>query len=417
MRSTGWAAASALAACVVAILAAQSQAQTYQVLYVFKGAPDGSGPAAGVIQDAQGNLYGTTFSGGNSNCGADASGCGTVFKLSATGLETVLYRFTGGPDGSNPLAGVIPDAEGNLYGTTYWGGDTSSCSPYGCGVVFKLDSSGIETVLYSFKGGADGSFPQAGLIQDAQGNLYGTTTYGGDLSCVASDGLGCGVVFMLSLTGYETVLHTFAGGVDGALPYAGVIQDAQGNLYGTTAYGGNGSCGIVFKLTNTTETLLHTFGCSRNGGNPEAGVIRDAAGNLYGTAYTGGTNCDLPIYGCGVVFKLGVEGKETAFSPFSANGGRNPYAGVIEDAAGNFYGTTYAGGYQGQGTVFTMNSTGKGNQLHWFCKDWPQCTDGADPQAGVIQDAQGNLFGTTTAGGEPSCDQGAGCGVVFKLTP
>src|SRR5579863_3904463 len=137
MRLTGW-----MAACAVAILAAQSQAQTYQVLYAFKGAPDGSAPAAGVIQDAQGNLDGTTFSGGNSNCGADASGCGTVFRLSATGQETVLYRFTGRADGSNPQGGVIQDAQGNIYGTTYWGGDTSSCIPYGCGVVFKLDTTG-----------------------------------------------------------------------------------------------------------------------------------------------------------------------------------------------------------------------------------------------------------------------------------
>ncbi|MGA7381545.1 MAG: choice-of-anchor tandem repeat GloVer-containing protein, partial [Terriglobales bacterium] len=404
MRSTGWMAASALAACVVAILAAESQAQTYQVLYAFKGAPDGSGPAAGVIQDSQGNLYGTTAMGGNS-CGANTNGCGTVFKLSTTGNETVLYSFTGGADGGAPSAGLIQDAQGNLYGTTYWGGDISNCSPYGCGVVFKLDPTGNETVLYSFKGSADGEGPQAGLIQDAQGNLYGTTTYGGDPSCVASDGLGCGVVFMLSATGEETVLHTFAGGVDGALPYAGVIQAAQGNLYGTTAYGGAGSCGIVFKLNDTgTETILHTFGCSRNGASPEAGVIQDAAGNLYGTTHWGGYNCHLAQDGCGVVFKLSAEGKETAFSPFSANGGRNPHAGLIEDSSGNFYGTTYAGAYQGQGTVFEMSSTGKRNQLYWFCKDWPQCTDGVDPQAGLIQDAQGNLYGTTTSGGDPSCE-------------
>jgi uncharacterized repeat protein (TIGR03803 family) len=412
MRLTGWMAACALTACLVAILGAQLQAQTYQVLYAFKGAPDGSGPAGGVIQDAQGNLYGTTASGGDGSSCNQSAGCGTVFKLSTTGNESVLYSFTGGADGSFPQAGLIQDSQGNLYGTTYWGGDTSLCDLSGCGTVFKVDTTGKETVLYAFKGGADGEGPQAGLIQDAQGNLYGTTTYGGDLSCVASDGLGCGVVFMLSAAGEETVLHTFAGGADGARPYAGVIQDAQGNLYGTTAYGGAGSCGIVFKLTNTgAETILHTFGCSRNGANPEAGVIQDAAGNLYGTTYWGGYNCHLAQDGCGVVFRLSVEGKETAFSPFSANGGRNPYAGVIEDASGNFYGTTFAGGWKGQGTVFTMSSTGKWTQLYWFCKDWPQCSDGADPQAGVIEDSQGNLYGTTIAGGL------GGCGVVFKLTP
>jgi uncharacterized repeat protein (TIGR03803 family) len=176
-----------------------------------------------------------------------------VFRLSPSGSETVLYSFTGGADGANPSAGLVRDAAGNLYGTTFLGGVESGSCGGSCGVVFKLSPTGSETVLHSFTGGADGANPSAGLIQDAAGNLYGTTFLGG----VESDSCGgsCGVVFKLSPTGSETVLHSFTGGADGAGPYAGLIQDAAGNLYGTTSEGGANSvcplspgCGVVFRL-------------------------------------------------------------------------------------------------------------------------------------------------------------------------
>jgi uncharacterized repeat protein (TIGR03803 family) len=272
----------------------------------YPNCPDGAGPYTRVIQDGQGNLYGTTAEGGNSGCFA-GSGCGTVFKLSKAVKETVLHSFTGGADGATPYAGVIQDAKGNLYGTTYYGGKGKCNDGFGtgCGVVFKLGTTGKETVLHRFTGGIDGSYPDAGVIQDAKGNLYGTTQEGGDLS--GCDGLGCGVVFKLSTTGKETVLHRFTGGTDGSNPDAGVIQDAKGNLYGITRAGGdlNGcsglGCGVVFKLNAAgKETVLHGFTGGTDGSNPDGGVIQDAKGNLYGTAYAGGdSSC-----GCGVVFEL-----------------------------------------------------------------------------------------------------------------
>jgi uncharacterized repeat protein (TIGR03803 family) len=180
--------------------------------------------------------------------------CGVVFKLSPAGTETVLYSFTGQPDGGNPEAGLVRDAAGNLYGTTAFGGSSTTC-PAGCGTVFKLSPTGTETVLHSFTG-PDGANPYAGLVRDAAGSLYGTTSSGGVKSSACQGGSEtCGVAFKLSPTGTETVLYSFTGGADGDVPYAGLIQDAAGNLYGTTAYGGANStcdppygCGVVFRL-------------------------------------------------------------------------------------------------------------------------------------------------------------------------
>src|SRR5580704_3816247 len=257
------------------------------VLCSFTGGAGGEYPYAGLIFDAQGNLYSTAAAGG-------ASGTGVVFKLGKYGKETVLYSFTGGADGANPYAGLIFDAQGNLYGTTVYGGDlTCPLFQSGCGTVFKLGKHGKETVLHSFTGGADGASPYAGLIFDAQGNLYGTTNKGG-----AS---GAGVVFKLGKYGKETVLYSFTGGADGANPYAGLIFDAQGNLYGTTNKGGASGAGVVFKLglgKNGKETVLYSFTGGADGANPYAGLIFDAQGNLYGTTRKGGAS------DAGTVFKL-----------------------------------------------------------------------------------------------------------------
>jgi uncharacterized repeat protein (TIGR03803 family) len=312
------------------------QAQTYTVLYNFTGGSDGANPSAGVIQDSAGNLYGTTYNGGTSNAGV-------VFKLDTTGKETVLYNFTGGSDGANPSASVIRDSAGNLYGTTYDGGTS------GFGVVFKLDTTGKERVLYSFTGGSDGANPTAGVIRDSTGNFYGTTIYGGSrVNCFFFQPFGCGVVFKLDTTRKETVLYSFTGGSDDRYPYAGVIRDSAGNLYGTTS-----SYGTLFKLDTTgKETVLFSFTGGTDGGAPSAGVIRDSAGNLYGTTYNGGTS------NAGVVlFKLGTTGKETVlhnFAYFPTLDGTHPSASVIRDSAGNFYGTTYDGGTSGFGVVFKI---------------------------------------------------------------
>jgi uncharacterized repeat protein (TIGR03803 family) len=306
------------------------------LLYEFLGG-NGSGPYAGLISDAAGNLYGTTVGGG-------ASGNGVVFKLSPPESETVLYSFTGAADGRNPYAGLIRDAAGNLYGTTFYGGTENSACRNGCGVVFKVSPSESETVLHSFTGGTDGTNPQAGLTRDAAGNLYGTTVGGG--------AFGAGVVFELircdsAPTGYDfKVLYSFTGGADGGNPYAGLIRDAAGNLYGTTAGGGVGS-GTVFKLIPCDSgyelKVLHSF-TGADGATPVAGLIRDAAGNLYGTTLHGGTEDSACEYGCGVVFKLSPAGTETVLHSFTLADGANPYAGLIQDAAGNLYGTAAYGG-------------------------------------------------------------------------
>jgi uncharacterized repeat protein (TIGR03803 family) len=407
------------AACVMTIIAVQSaQAQTENVLYSFTGGSDGGAPFAGLM-DATGNFYGTTTYGGRiGDCPFQP--CGVVFQLSKTGKETVLYNFCSQSncvDGAVPDAGVIQDAEGNLYGTAREGGT------HAAGVVFKL-SKGKETVLHTFCSAsncADGVFPYAGVIQDAEGNLYGTTYEAGDLDC--GNGHGCGTVFKLSKTGKFTVLHTFTGGLsngpDGADPYGGLVRDAAGNLYGTTSAGGAYGYGTVFKLSKTgKETVLYSFcsqseGCT-DGANPYAGLIQDAAGNLYGTTYQGGNY----TYGGGTVFKLSKTGKETVLHNFCRQSGctegKNPYAGVIQDAEGNLYGTTLNGGsgvYCGTdcGTVFKLSKTGKETVLYNFCSA-SNCADGASPYAGVIRDAKGNLYGTTYNGGTD------GYGVVFKLT-
>jgi uncharacterized repeat protein (TIGR03803 family) len=400
-------AARVAAALVMALLAAVAQAQTYNVLYKFKGNPDGANPPAGLIQDAMGNFYGITEGGGVSNGG-------TVFKLSKTG-ETVLYSFCpGGPpctDGAGP-AGLIQDAPGNFYGTAYGG---TGCGGTGCGVVFKLDTTGKETVLYNFcLGGipcADGEGPTRGLIQDASGNFYGTTSIGGNTGC--ANGYGCGTVFKLDVNGKETVLHMFSRGADdGAYPGAGVIQDSEGNLYGTTFQGGAYNRGTVFKLNNAgVLTVLYSFRPKLPYSGGPGGLIQDAVGNLYGTNWTGGENNN------GQVFKVGNTGKETVLYRFKDGADGQFPAGVIRDSKGNLYGTTVYGNrcghHGGCGVVFKLNKTGKLTVLHSMTGG----ADGRNPYGGVIRDAEGNLYGTTFYGGDLSCGQGQGCGLVFKLTP
>src|ERR1035438_7585202 len=271
---------------------APAQAANEIVLHNFaEGFPTGANPYSGVIRDSAGNLYGTTYAGG-------ASGYGVVYKVDAAGHETVLYTFTGGADGMWLYAGVIRDSAGNLYGTTYGGGAANA------GVVFKLDTAGNETVLYNFTGGIDGAGPQAGVIRDSAGNLYGTA--GGGI--VSACQRGCGVAYKLDNAGRETVLYTFTGGADGANPSAGVIGDSAGNLYGTTSGGGTAGYGVVYKLDKAGhETVLYSFTGGADGDSPFTGVIRDSEGNLYGTASSaGGTPCCA-----GVVFKVSASGQET----------------------------------------------------------------------------------------------------------
>ena len=295
-------------------------------LYKFGNYPDGMRPN-GVIRSKTGFLYGTTYWGGK---GSD----GDVFEIAPDGHKTELYTFTGASDGRMPNAGVVRDKAGNLYGTTIWGGAHNK------GVVFKLTktkgSGYAESVLHSFGGASDGVQPDAGLMADKAGNLYGTTIVGGSGNCSAG---GCGTVYKITPGGHETVLYNFNGGSDGNYPYADVIKDAQGNLYGTAYVGGSGNNGVVFKLApDGTETVLHSFAGGSDGANPYAGVIADTAGNLYGTTVYGGSS------NLGTVFKLAPDGTETVLHSFAGNDGRYPQAGLIADEAGNLYGATQFGG-------------------------------------------------------------------------
>ena len=336
-----------------------------------------------------------------------------------------LYKFTGGTDGSSPTAGVIFDSAGNLYGTTTFGG------AYGYGTVFKLapdsDGSWAESVLYAFKGDPDGYFPESGLIFDAAGNLYGTTSGGGDYYN--------GTVFQLTplSTGSwtENKLHSFAG-PDGSAPDAGLIFDQAGNLYGTTYVGGSNDVGTVFELTHEssgkwTESVLYRF-CSledcSDGIHPTASLIFDQAGNLYGTTeHSGGTteHSGGPRLCCGVVFKLAPNRNgtwtESVLHSFTHEDGGTPLAEVIFDKAGSLYGTTSNRGDAGHGgTVFKLMPKSDGHWseqvLHRFNGE-----DGANPYAGVIFDEAGNLYGTTEDGGSPSRCLDVGCGAVFRLAP
>lgn len=257
---------------------------TEQVLGSFPIGADGGGyPEGGLIRDARGNLYGTTsgYNGGGGN--------GAVFEVSAAGVLTVLYNFTGGTDGLCPLGNLVRDSAGNLYGTTYRGGT------YGFGTVYKVTPSGAETILYSFTGGLDGSFPAAGLVRDTKGNLYGTTTGGGPRAS--------GTVFAVAPGGKETVLHSFKNQPDGFSPVAGLALDASGNLFGTTVIGGRHDHGMVFEITAAgKELVLHNFTGSTDGGSPGGSLVLDKYGSLYGTT-AGGGSAAACTGGCGVVFR------------------------------------------------------------------------------------------------------------------
>jgi uncharacterized repeat protein (TIGR03803 family) len=389
-------------ALLIAVVAMQSaQAQTFTLLHTFNYT-DGAEPYNNsLLQDRAGNFYSATDYG---DLGACFFGCGVVFKRSTSGKETVLYRFTGGKDGGMPYGLAVRDAVGNYYGATLAGGSfAGACNGYGCGTVFKVDKHGKETVLYRFTGKADGEGPYGGLIQDAKGNFYGTTSFGG-----AS---GAGTIFKLDKTGKLTVLHTLSATKDGAFPLAGLVRDRKGNFYGTTSGGGTSGDGTAFRLDATGKfAVLHTF-TGADGEYPGYGpLLLDSAGNLYGTTRNGGSgSCQE---GCGVVFKVDKTGSEMVLYSFTgAADGASPYSSLVQDTTGNLYGTTESGGTGcggfGCGVIFKLDTTGKETVLYSFSAG----NDGASPLAGLYRDAKGILYGTTYAGGAH------GVGTVFKLTP
>lgn len=393
---------------IVALLSPAFAASNGKVIYNFTGQNDGGDPATPLTFDGSGNAYGTTVTGGD-------FGCGTVFQLTPSGNAwhlSTLYSFTCDVDGKNPYGGVTLDSAGNLYGTTVAGGNGGACAGDGCGTVFEVAKSGnswSESVLYNFTGGNDGFGPGGGVTFDNAGNLYGTTPDGGRYSE--------GVVYELSPAGngtwQQTVIHAFTGGNDGGVGSLGSLLYFQGAFYGVAEIGGAFGAGTVFDLSPTangwTFTTVHEFQGQPHAAFPYGGLIVDRENRFFGTTYFGGVD------GQGTVFLLEVVGgkvKETVLHSFTGtNDGGNPTSTPVFDNAGNLYVTSSDGGSNGCqcGTIFQLSSSKggvKGVALHSF-----QGSDGAFPSYGLNLDAKGNLYGSTPVGGADNQ------GVVFTFTP
>lgn len=368
--------------------APRAQAQTYTVLHNFTGnggGTDGGSPQSGVVMDSAGNLYGTTYMGG-------AYDLGVVFKFDTAGNEVIFHTFKGGPsDGGNPYSSLLVDKQGNLYGTVSTGGATGNGGSSGAGAVFKLDSSGSLTILYSFTGGADGATPRSGLVMDGHGNLYGTTFNGG--------AYGHGVLFKLDSSGNETVIHSFsASGSDGTNSTGDLIMDTAGNIYGTSGGGGAYGYGTIFKVdTSGSYSILYNFLGGANGATPGT-LVMDNAGNFYGPVGGG-------AYGYGAIFKLDNSGNETILHSFNYADGSAPDGQLTLDSAGNIYGTSHSFGPGDWGTVFELDPSGNLTILHAF-----SYSDGGAPIGALVPDVAGNFYGITEEGGT------TGVGTFYKLT-
>ena len=372
-----------------------AQAQTFSVAHNFSGVSDGANPLNGLLIDGSGNLYGTANNGG-------ASSAGVVFKIDKSGVETILYNFSGGTDGANPEGVLIADKAGNLFGTTSAGGAS------GAGTVFRVTAAGKETVLYSFSGAADGAVPEAGLVRDAAGNLYGTTTAGG--------ANGNGVVFELrapkrkSAAWTEQVLYSFGTGADGATPVAGLSFDSAGNLYGTNSAGGDYGYGTVFQLVPSasgwTENILHSFQNADDGAVPYAGLISDKTGNFYGAATEGGTA------GGGTIFELTPAAGGWTFTVLYSIPGwgiSGAFRDLLMDHAGNLYGTTHCDGAYSAGTVYKLKPAA-GSWTYTSLYVFTGGTDGLYSYSNLVL-RDGRIYGTTNQGGAN------GLGVVFEIVP
>jgi len=376
------------AAMALAIQPLSAQAPSYKVLYSFTNdSAAGEHPSSSLVRDPKGNLYGIALGG--------TFGRGIIFKLSSAGQERVLYNFKGSDgDGDVPDSMSFRDSAGNLFGTTYQGG------AYSYGTVFKLDTQGRETIVYSFCPNTPcttGAYP-GGVIPGKHETLYGVTYAGGNFSCAVT---GCGTVFKIGPKGFQTLLHAF-GGLDGQNPNAGLALDRSGNVYGTTQYGGTYGRGAVFKVTSAgNETVEYSFDGGASGAYPNGGLVQDAEGNLYGTTYQGGA------YNYGTIFKITASGQFTVLYSFPGGGsGANPYSDLNLDQQGSIFGITYTGGSHNFGTIFKLDASGNETVLHNFGEEG----DGVHP-SGLIIDASENLYGTTYQAGKYNY------GSVFEVVP
>lgn len=387
-------------------------AQTFKSLASFDGT-DGYQPYAGLVQGTDGNFYGTTLGGGNTNC---SLGCGTVFRIAPAGKLTILYGFCsqlGCPDGYYPWGGLVLATDGNFYGTTYAGG------PGGLGNIFRITATGKLTNVSGFCNGGQcgGEGPFSGLVLARDGAFYGTTYFGGANNA--------GTVFRITPSGDLTTLYSFctqANCTDGTHPWAGLVQGTDGNFYGTTLYGGaninqlcdsNGSgCGTVFKISSSGKlTTLYSF-CAQSscadGANPWAGLVQANDGNLYGTTtYGGGLNCSND---CGTAFRITPAGQLTTIHSFCTStcaDGFHPYAGLIQGTDGNLYGTTSIGGVNFGGVIFKLTTSGTVTPLYSLCQT-TGC--GYFPWAPLLQGTDGNFYGTASEGGINNS------GTVFSLS-
>lgn len=386
-----------------------AQAVTFNVIYNFTGSTDGTSPYAGLTMDSTGNLYGTTLSGG--------TGYGTVYKLTKTGSAwtfATLYKFAGGNDGANPRSKILLGPDGSLYGETFAGGG-SACSGRGCGTIFRLHKNcpicGLtESVLYRFTGGTDGAEPVGDLLLDSSGSLYGTTEIGGKPHSCGNP--GCGTVFKLTSLGgvwTQTVLYQFQGGTDGAYPSGGVISDASGNLYGSTCCGTSSNAGTVFQLTpqggGWSERILYAFHGTTDGKEPATGLMFDRSGNLYGTTIFGGSGQG------GTVFELVPSGGNWTLSVlYSLRGGVGPYGTLNMDPSGSIYGTTFQDGTHLLGSAFKLTPSG-GSWTYSSFHDFTEGLDGGFPVSNLMFASSGKVYATAALGGTH------GYGVVVEITP
>jgi uncharacterized repeat protein (TIGR03803 family) len=388
------------AACAVLLLCATTtiiaQAQTFKTVLNFDGSNGAYPYLMSMVQGMDGNLYGTTQGGGANNVG-------TVFRLNEAGKLKVLYSFcsqVGCPDGYQPFAGLVLATDGNFYGTTDLGGDVT-CPFYGtCGTVFKITHAATLTTLFSFDE-VDGELPMGKIVEGSNGELYGTTSQGGMNNLCGGE--GCGTIFKITSDGALTTLHSF-GISDGQGPFAGLIEGTDGKFYGTTDGGGTHGDGTAFRITaQGTLTTLHSFAPPGDGSAPYEGLIQGTDGNFYGTTIGGG------YPGWGIVFKMNSSGTLTVLHSFDLSDGGEPYS-LMQGSDGNFYGTTYYGGNlscgapYGCGTVFQLTPSGVLTTLHSF-----QSSDGVEPTGGLVQATNGIFYGTTYRNGAH------GDGTIFNL--
>ncbi len=384
----------ALAMATVPPVAAKAYTET--VLHSFQGS-DGFDPVAGLSRDRRGNLYGATGAGGSGKVG-------TLFELTPSGKSKTLWTFTGGTDGANPIGAPLL-VNGNLYGTTNNGGAN------GKGVVYQFNlKTKTLTTLFAFDW-QYGVYPQAPVIMDASGNLYGVTQNGGADQNQCDGAQGCGVVFELSPSGTYTILYSFMGGSDGVSPIGGLIRDAAGNLYGTTRGGftnGTNNYGSVFKISPAgQETTLYTF-TNTGIAQPWGSLTMDASGNLYGAAWDGGSS------GAGGLFEISASGAYSVLYQFDGGtAGGGPTAGPLY-RKGKLFGATGGGG-NGYGAVYEFDLAKNTIKALY---DFSGTPDGVQPGQGtLVRDPSGNLYGTTEFGGAGNCSPYNGCGTVFELSP